>query len=196
MKKLIVLLSVTGFIFAQNFDYVGTNGCKMCHKSAKKGAQFGKWESTVHATAFETLKSDASAKIAQEKGLKVPATEAAECLVCHTTGYGNGGYEVKDAAFWDQKTEKGKPVKAVKTMAGLQSVSCEACHGAGSKYKSSKVMKAIYAGTTDGKTVGLIEPNEALCVTCHNEKSPTFKGFDYAKRVVEISHPYPAEMKK
>ncbi len=194
MKKLMVTIMIAGFVFGQGFDYVGTSKCGMCHKSDKKGAQLKVWEAGSHAGAFETLKSDESTKIAEKLGLKVPAYEAGECLVCHTTGYGAGGYEVKDAAFWEEKTEKGKPTKAAKRMSGLQSVSCEACHGAGDKYKSSKVMKEIYAGTLDGKTVGLIVPDEAVCKTCHNEKSPTFKSFVFAEKVKEIAHPYPPEM--
>lgn len=194
MKKLLILITITGFIFAQGFDYVGTKKCSMCHKSAKKGAQLKVWEASAHADAFETLKSEESAKIAEKMGLKVPAYEAGECLVCHTTGFDSGGYEVKDAAFWEEKTDKGKPTKAVKRMAELQSVSCEACHGAGSKYKTRKVMEEIYAGTLDGKTVGLVEPTEAVCKTCHNEQSPTFKSFVFAEKAKEIAHPFPSEM--
>ena len=194
MKKLMILITISGFIFAQGFDYVGTKKCGMCHKSAKKGAQLKVWEASAHASAFETLKSEESAKIAEKMGLKVPAYEAAECLGCHTTGYDNGGYEVKDTTFWEQVTDKGKPTKEVKLMTGLQSVSCEACHGAGSKYKSIKVMKEIYAGTLDGKTVGLVKPTEATCKTCHNEKSPTFKSFVFAEKVKEIAHPFLPEM--
>ncbi len=191
LKRILVFLAVISLAMAQSFDYVGTDGCKMCHKSAKKGDQYGKWMSGPHATAFETLKSEESAKIAAEKGITGPAYEAAECLVCHATGFGDGGYEVMAAEFWAEVTDKGKPTKAVKRMTGLQPVSCESCHGAGSKYKSMKTMKAITAGEIDGATVGLIEPLEAVCVTCHNEKSPTYKPFDFSVRVKEIAHPYP-----
>ncbi len=196
MKKIIILAAFTGLVFGQGFEYVGTDGCKMCHRSSKKGAQYKKWEAGPHANAFETLKSEESAKIAEEMGIEAPAYEAAECLVCHTTGFGAGGYEVKNAEFWEEKTDRGRPTKAVKRMTGLQSVGCEACHGPGSEYKSMKVMKALYAGEQDGEEVGLMEVNEAVCTTCHNEKSPTYKEFKYADRVKEIAHPYPPEMEK
>ena len=42
-------------------------------------------------------------------------------------------------------------------------------------------------------TKGLIIPDEALCKTCHNEKSPTFKGFNYAEMNAKIAHPNPAK---
>lgn len=196
MRKIFLLLTIVSFAWTQSFDYVGTNGCKTCHKSSKKGAQYVKWSEGPHANAFETLKSAESAKIAQEMGLKVAAYEAPECLSCHATGYGNGGYEVKDASFWDQKTEKGKPTRDVKRMAGLQSVSCEACHGPGKSYKSSKKMKAIFIGKLDGKTVGLEEQTEQTCLVCHNEKSPTYVKFDYIARSKEMAHPISAEMRK
>ena len=32
---------------------------------------------------------------------------------------------------------------------------------------------------------------ESHCVKCHNEKSPTFKEFDYEARWKEVVHPVP-----
>lgn len=194
MKRTIVFLLVCcAMLWSQDakFKYVGIAKCKMCHKH-----QMGSWEESAHANAMETLKSEESKKIAKEMELKTPAWQAPECLSCHSTGYGAGGFEAKDEAFWKQTTDKGKPTKEVKLMKGLQAVGCESCHGPGSKYKSKKVMKAITEGTTDGATVGLTEPNEALCVTCHNEKSPTFKGFDFAARLMDVAHPSPEEKGK
>lgn len=196
MKKVIVLLMVTGFIYGQSFDYIGVKKCSMCHKKEAKGAQLKQWQGSAHANAFETLKNEESAKIAKEMDLKVPAYEAAECLICHSTGFGNGGYEVKDAEFWAQKTEKGKPTKDVILMSNLQAVGCESCHGPGSKFKSTKTMKAIFTDVVEGKTVGLWEPNEQVCIACHNKKSPTYKEFKFAERIGEYTHPMPAEMRK
>lgn len=189
MLLAMVVLITSGF--AGDFGYIGSSKCKTCHKKVEDGSQFQKWEAGPHAGAFETLKSEESAKIAKEKGLKVPAYEAPECLKCHTTGYGQGGYEVKDADFWSQVTDKGKPTKEVKWMSDLQSVGCESCHGAGAEYKSKKVMVGLYDGSIDPATVGLIEPNEANCVGCHNPESPTYKEFVFATKVAKIAHPYP-----
>ena len=70
MKRLIItLLTLSVIILAQDFEYVGTANCKMCHNKEEKGAQFSKWEASVHAKAFETLKSEESAKIAKGKGI-------------------------------------------------------------------------------------------------------------------------------
>jgi hypothetical protein len=70
-------------------------------------------------------------------------------------------------------------------------VGCESCHGPGGDYYKKKVMKAIYSGKQDGKALGLIEPDEKTCKKCHNEESPSYKPFDFKKRVKEIAHPVP-----
>ena len=201
-KTWIVTVVFIGLVFAQEsgetqeFKYIGSNGCKACHSGSKKGAQYKIWAKGVHAKAFETLKTDKAAKIAKEKGLKVPAYEAPECIVCHTTGYGQGGYEVKDEKFWNPADDDKAGKKAVKRMKGLQAVGCEACHGPGSEYKKKKVMDAVFSGTVKAESVGLWNPREDICKICHNEKSPSFKPLDFKERVKKIAHPYPPDMKK
>ena len=191
-KLLTVFFGLSFFVIAQDFEYVGSASCKMCHNKADKGEQYSKWEASPHAGAFETLKSEQSAKIAADKGIEGDAWKAPECLSCHTTGYDAGGYEVKCDTFWTPAADDKEGAKAVKRMTGLQGVGCESCHGAGSEYKSSKVKKAIIAGEVDPASVGLLEVNEATCVACHNEESPTHKPFNYEERSAEIAHPKPA----
>lgn len=192
MNKIITLivlfLSITA---AQDFIYVGISKCKMCHKKEEKGAQFSKWEASSHAHSFKTLKSEQASQIAIEEGLKGKAWEMPECLKCHTTGFGIGGYEVKDDSFWNPIDDDKAGKKATKRMQGLQAVGCEACHGAGSKYKSKKTMLAIYNGEIERTTVGLSQISVETCVICHNETSPTFKPFNFEVREKEIAHPMP-----
>jgi Zn-finger protein len=195
-KTMVMILVLMGLVWAQDFEYVGAKGCKACHSSSKKGAQYKVWAASAHANAFETLKTEEAAKIAKEKGLEVPAYEAGECLSCHTTGYGKGGYEVKDEEFWNPAEDDKAGKKAVKRMKGLQAVSCEACHGPGSGYKKKKIMEEIFAGALADTTVGLSMPNEDTCLGCHNEKSPTYKKFSFEEYVKTIAHPYPPEMKQ
>lgn len=202
MKGIVLAICSLSLLLAQEeameqeFEYIGSEGCKICHMSSKKGAQYKVWAAGVHANAFESLKSEEAAKIAEEKGLKLPAYEAPECIVCHVTGYGEGGYEVMDEAFWNPADDDKEGKKAVKRMKGLKAVGCESCHGPGSEYKGMKVMKEIYEGTLEGESVGLMEPTEEVCLQCHNEKSPVYKPFDFAERVKEIAHPYPPDMEK
>jgi len=79
-----------------------------------------------------------------------------------------------------------------KLVAGIKAeegISCESCHGPGSMYKGASVMKNQKVSLTKG----LILPTEEVCKTCHNEESPTFKGFDYAEYSAKIAHPNPAK---
>jgi hypothetical protein len=152
--------------------YGGVATCKACHMTTKSGAAFKKWQAGPHSKAFETLKNAQSKEIAAKMGIDDPTTADA-CLKCHVTAHG------VDASLIGPKfsIEEG--------------VSCEACHGPGSLYKSRKVMQDITDGKVDGATLGLIEPTEEVCVSCHNEESPTYKKFDFAVRVKEIAHPRP-----
>ena len=70
-KAIITILTLTAFIFAQDFKYVGNASCKMCHNKVEKGAQYTEWTNSVHAKAFETLKSEQAAQIAKDKGIEV-----------------------------------------------------------------------------------------------------------------------------
>ncbi len=152
--------------------YIGVKNCSMCHKSEASGNQFGVWGKTKHSEAYKILLSDKAAEIAKKKGLTKPASESPECLECHTP--------VRDTKVMDASFD---------TKDGVQ---CEVCHGAGSTYKSMATMKdkakAITAGLTEYKDEAAIE---AKCKTCHNDKSPTFKGFVFKDMWGKIKHPRP-----
>lgn len=167
---------LAGTAVAGDHVFVGSTKCATCHKTAAQGEQFPKWQASQHAKAFETLASPAAIEIGKKVGIDEPQ-KSDTCLRCHVTGHG------KDAALFGEK------------YSAAEGVGCESCHGAGADYMKNATMKEITAGTLDGATVGLIKPDEKLCITCHNDKSPTFKGFDYAKYVEKIAHPMPAERK-
>ena len=122
-------------------------------------AEFKACETTKHTKSMDSLK---------ENEKKDP-----KCLVCHVTGYG------KAAAEGSQ----------------LEGVQCEACHGPGSGYKSATIMNKVKwkenpeAQKKLAQDAGLIvTPTKEMCETCHNKKSPTFKGFDYAKDLPKVKH--------
>ena len=79
-----------------------------------------------------------------------------------------------------------KCVKCHSTAANIKAegVSCESCHGPGSIYKSSVIMK----DKIKSKASGLIMPTKEVCIKCHNSESPKFKGFDYDKYKAMIAH--------
>ena len=166
----IFLLGMASVAVAGN-EIVGAPKCKTCHK-AKTGDQWAKWEASKHAGAFATLGTDAAKKIATEKGLGDPQKEEA-CLKCHTTH----GFLGRDVV-----------VNATGKYLDSEGVGCEACHGAGSEYKSKKVMVDHDAAVAAGMTM---EKTEEFCTKCHNAESPTFTDFVLAERWATIAHPVP-----
>jgi hypothetical protein len=150
--------------------YVGTTTCKMCHKGEAKGSQFEKWQASAHADAYNVLGTDKAKEAAAKAGVENPQ-ESEKCMVCHSTAFG------VDASLLGKK------------FSIAEGVQCEGCHGPGSAYKSKKVMQDREAAIKSG----MIVPDEKTCTTCHNEKSPTFKGFDFATYWEKIAHPVPGE---
>lgn len=173
----IVALSIGGLAVAEDAEdevqhgFIGADGCKMCHKSEKKGNQYGAWLESTHSKAFEVLASEEAAKAAVAAGIEGPPQEADACLSCHVTGHGVAA-ELLGKKY---KVEDG--------------VGCESCHGAGADYKKKSVMQDRDASIAGG----MIVPTEETCTGCHNENSPTFTGFDYEKALAQIAHPYPPE---
>lgn len=167
--SLFLLIGFALSISAQ--EYVGTKTCGMCHKKPDQGEQLKIWQESGHANAYKTLLTEKADKIAGGK-----AVENENCLKCHATGHN------VDASLLGKRfsIEDG--------------VQCETCHGAGSEYKSKKIMedhaKSVAAGMTEYKNEAAIE---AQCKTCHNEESPTYKEFKFQEMWAKIKHPVPAE---
>jgi len=159
MKKVVVVIAIVAFLaislsflvnrdgaMAQESDsYVPAKKCKMCHiKIFKAHAE------TLHAAAFENVK---------EAGQETTA----ECLACHSTGYGKTGGFVDEAS--------------TPTLAGT---TCQACHGPGSahieKGLSKEERKALMAAKN---------PKES-CVNCHQTHvEHTDVGVDALKKKLE-----------
>lgn len=184
-----------------DYKYVGTKTCKKCHFDHWKS-----WSQTKMANSFHVLKPDSQLKPDKEAGLtdawiaeiKANKTTAnpkispekdytvqADCLKCHTTGYGKpGGYAVPD--------EKDK--KAKRKAQQLEGVGCEACHGPGSGYveifediqdKQRPYTRAeLYAA-------GMKKIGPEVCTKCHTKESPLVGDdyvFDYEKSKDEGTH--------
>jgi cytochrome c peroxidase len=164
----LIAVAGIGHLGADEHAFIGAQKCKMCHNSKAKGAQFTEWTGTRHSRAYATLSSDQAKEIAARMGIAEPQ-KADECLSCHVTGHSSpaalltGKYSVEEG------------------------VSCESCHGAGGDYWKMNVMK----DRTRSVAAGLIIPDEATCATCHNDKSPTFNGFEFATSYARIAHPNP-----
>lgn len=114
------LLIFVSFSLAQNATYIGTKKCKMCHT---KDGTYGVWEKSKHATAFKTLSTEESKKLAKGKN----AAEDSGCLSCHVVSTSN-------KATYDD------------------GVGCESCHGPGSEHMKL-IMKDKEKGKAALKTV-------------------------------------------
>lgn len=124
--------------------YLGDETCRSCH-----GRQYDQWASSPHARAFATLQQPLSGKAVTP-----------ECVACHVTGYGEGGF-VPDAQ---------NPAVLPATSPSLANVQCEACHGVGTRHQRT----------------GTVEVPESVCRTCHTtEWSP---GFDYPRALEAVRH--------
>lgn len=153
---------------AQDFEYIGAVKCKMCHNKPATGQQYKIWSEGPHANAMKSLSTPEALAIAKEKGIADPTTDKS-CIKCHST-FGR----IDESLNIGVKIDEG--------------VSCETCHGPGSKYKTNAIMK------DQAKSIenGLIIPDKALCEGCHNEESPTYKPFNYEESLKKIAHPNPA----
>jgi hypothetical protein len=167
VKQHSTLLIFIGLLFAvpvsqaEEHDYVGSKKCKKCHLK-----EFKSWAETKMANSFETLKPGERAEEKKAAGLdpEKDYTTDAECLPCHTVGYG------KEGGFVDTETT-----------ADHAGVGCEMCHGAGGTYMQNQYMSLknknykreniVAVGMTDKITA-------ETCAVCHNTKSP-FVGDDY-----------------
>lgn len=181
MRRIVSVLSafivsvLIGYAAGPDHAYVGVKGCTPCHKADNKGKQQPIWQASKHAKAFEELKTPEAQKVAEKAGVKGAASEAEQCLKCHTAAAGVAAANLKP------------------TFLKEDGVQCESCHGPGSDYKTMSIMKdkakAVAAGLApisvhDGSA-------EKLCKTCHNPQSPTFKSFNFKDAWPKIAHPVP-----
>ena len=109
MKRLLCVLalflvSANGIVVgAQTASkYAGVDNCKMCHPDI-----YNDWAKSRHAESYDLL-------------VYVGKEKSAECLPCHSTGYGKGG-------FVDEATT---PL--------LKATGCESCHGPGANHMGDK----------------------------------------------------------
>ncbi|MCX5895921.1 MAG: cytochrome c family protein [Proteobacteria bacterium] len=172
MKKWVVYLILALLLFGLPFiaytsaseEYVSAKKCKLCHIKIYKS-----WGQSKHGTAFDVLSPGKNAEAKKKSGLdpQKDYTTDAKCVECHTTG----------------------------NNAQMPGVQCEVCHGAGKGFTRTGIMnKKLWKEDPKGQEkkaleAGLIiKPEESLCKKCHNEKSPTYKPFNFAERYKAIAH--------
>jgi hypothetical protein len=181
-KAATMLRNAATVIADKRAAYVGFKRCKRCHMK-----QYKTWKNTKMAKTFEVLKPGvrAEAKVKLKFDPKKDYTKDVKCLECHTTGYGMpGGYKIP-------KPGDSKAARRAKENSGI---TCEGCHGPGSKYidihKKAKTKKRKYT-LEELYEVGRYNVNVNVCTTCHNRRNPTVGPdyhFDYEKYKAEDTH--------
>jgi hypothetical protein len=170
VKKVLLFIALALVLFGLPFIAYSAEdyvGVKKCKMCHMK--IYKGWQKTSHAKAFEALKPGMAVEVKQKAGLdpQKDYTQEGICIGCHALG-----------------TEQ---------QPGIQ---CEACHGAGKAYSSSKIMNrkkwkadpekqhemAVHAGLK-------AKPDEKTCTVCHNSTSPTYKPFNFKERYEEVKHP-------
>jgi hypothetical protein len=151
--------------------YVGSEACKKCHESA-----YDIWKKTPHSWAYQTLVEKA----------KQPSLRQfdAECIVCHTTGFGYvSGFTDAD------RTPQ------------LKNVGCESCHGPASEHVKDPLAKNWQAllnpwKAKENETAKEKADREGridrFCQRCHdtdNDVTWINKGFE--RKWPKIAHPTP-----
>jgi hypothetical protein len=103
------LLGIENPILLDRKGYSGTDVCRACHL-----AEYDAWSLTPHAYTFQTLAAHG-------------ADRNAECLACHTVGFGQpGGYSL-DTPY-----------------PHLENIGCETCHGRGGPHQSEEFVAEGY----------------------------------------------------
>ncbi|RKG92606.1 multiheme c-type cytochrome [Corallococcus terminator] len=112
------------------------------------------------------------------------------CKGCHPEAY-DAWMKSKHARATDTLADAQKkdarclschaPDQATQT---LTAVTCETCHGGGQYYSPSYVMKDPELA----RLVGLVDPSEKQCRTCHDASSPSLRPFDFKEALKAIDH--------
>jgi Cytochrome c7 and related cytochrome c len=112
------------------------------------------------------------------------------CQACHPDAYaawrGSAHARAKDSlSVREQKDARclscHSPNEADQR---ISNITCETCHGGGQHYSPRYVMRDAELA----RLVGLVDPGEKSCRTCHDGSSPSLKPFDFAAKLKAIDH--------
>ncbi len=143
-----------GELLPTSADLVGSEACAACH-----AAEFATWAAHPHARAVSTL---------EEKGKAADA----DCLRCHTTGFGRSGGFPSDGT--------------ADAHADLARVGCESCHGPGGDHVKEGVAKL-------GSIVSLGDKCDScvilqICGSCHNDANDPGFEFEVLDKIEKQRH--------
>lgn len=162
--------------------YKGIRSCQKCHIK-----EYISWKKTKMASTFEVLKPGQAIETKTKFKLdpQKDYTTDTKCLECHTTGFRMpGGYKIP---------EKGD-LEAAKHAQENEGITCEGCHGPGSKYipiHENALMKKQKYTLDELYQAGQYKIDIRDCTTCHNLRNPTSGPnyhFDFDKYKNEDTH--------
>lgn len=166
--------------------YVGVKVCAECHDATAQGRALATWQASSHANAFTTLaKSTETAprecgdvdlwivrmSRGERYGLPTPATEAKECLPCHSTAFG------------------ASPERLTATFDRSAGVQCESCHGPGSAHVEAM---RTGGGASAAASLTVYADEGAIqkrCASCHDGTCGSLDFSTMWPRIEHTAHP-------
>jgi len=134
--------------------FVGSDACQSCHPD-----ESATWAASGHARAGATLAAKGQAG-------------SADCLACHTTGFGQEGGFPKSASLADH-TDLGR-------------VGCESCHGAGGDHVAegaARIGTILSLGDKCDSCVIL-----QICGSCHDDANDPGFEFEVQEKIDRQRH--------
>ncbi len=119
------------------------------------------------------------------------------CKSCHPDAYDAWRQSKHSRALDSLSPQQQKDARCLSCHApelkarNVPSVTCETCHGGGQYYAAEYVMKDPELV----RMVGLQDPSEKDCRSCHDASSPSLRPFDFVEKLKLIDH-WSAERKK
>jgi hypothetical protein len=132
----------------QNPGFIGSSACGSCHASRATGSALIDWQSGPHVDAFATLNSREARQILADEEIDISS-----CLQCHST--------ITHAPI-------GKAQQRIQS----EGVGCERCHGPGSEYSLSAVMRKEGGLLELGGNLGSLAQCGSCHVTVENDTGP------------------------
>jgi hypothetical protein len=125
-----------------------------------------------HAKAYQSWRVDPHARAAQS--LTEAQKQNPGCTICHSP-----------ELFQRTLAAAAQAPVPLQDNGRLETgVGCESCHGAGQYYSPSYVMRDAELA----RAVGLVDPGQKSCLSCHGVSSPSLAPFDFAAKVKLIDH--------
>jgi hypothetical protein len=141
-------------VLQTNAEHIGSDACRGCHAS-----EYETWVASPHAASVATLS-------------KRGESTNADCLACHTTGFGRPGGFPKDGLM--------------QSNTDLARVGCESCHGPGAEHARQSTPKT-------GNIVSLGDKCDScvilqICGRCHDEANDPGFEFEVIEKINAQRH--------